>query len=104
MTTDAPRPVIIGPDSGPEPPYPLRMKGKVVSGFGRGSKEVHPPLPPLSHPISQPPKQHPSSSTSHTADETARYPHSKHPRRQRPLDRGHRIRRLLRLVVHQIAR
>jgi riboflavin kinase len=34
------RPQIIGPDSGPEPPFPLRMGGTVVSGFGRGSKEV----------------------------------------------------------------
>ncbi|KAG4410756.1 riboflavin kinase, partial [Cadophora malorum] len=36
----ASRPEIIGPDSGPEPPFPLRMSGKVVSGFGRGSKEL----------------------------------------------------------------
>ncbi|CZS94858.1 related to FMN1-Riboflavin kinase [Rhynchosporium agropyri] len=36
----ATRPQIIGPDSGPEPPFPLRMSGKVVSGFGRGSKEL----------------------------------------------------------------
>ncbi len=36
----ASRPSIIGPDSGPEAPYPLRMGGEVVSGFGRGSKEV----------------------------------------------------------------
>ena len=39
-TSETERPQIIGPDSGPEPPYPLRMGGKVVSGFGRGSKEV----------------------------------------------------------------
>ncbi|KAN0120160.1 riboflavin kinase [Hyaloscypha variabilis] len=36
----AERPQIIGPDSGPEPPFPLRMGGQVVSGFGRGSKEL----------------------------------------------------------------
>ncbi|KAH7410683.1 riboflavin kinase [Cadophora sp. MPI-SDFR-AT-0126] len=36
----ASRPEIIGPDAGPEPPFPLRMSGKVVSGFGRGSKEL----------------------------------------------------------------
>ncbi|KAK0120192.1 riboflavin kinase [Cadophora gregata] len=36
----AARPDIIGADSGPEPPFPLRMSGKVVSGFGRGSKEL----------------------------------------------------------------
>ncbi|PQE07651.1 Riboflavin kinase protein [Rutstroemia sp. NJR-2017a BBW] len=40
MPTAEPRPMIVGPDSGPEPPFPLRMKGKVVSGFGRGSKEL----------------------------------------------------------------
>lgn len=40
MRPDGPRPQIIGPDSGPESPFPLRMKGKVVSGFGRGSKDV----------------------------------------------------------------
>ncbi len=34
------RPLIIGPDSGPEPPYPLHMEGEVIAGFGRGSKEV----------------------------------------------------------------
>lgn len=34
------RPLIVGSDSGPEPPYPLQMEGKVIKGFGRGSKEV----------------------------------------------------------------
>ncbi|AEO64099.1 uncharacterized protein THITE_2142055 [Thermothielavioides terrestris NRRL 8126] len=34
------RPLIIGDDSGPSPPYPLRMSGLVISGFGRGSKEL----------------------------------------------------------------
>jgi len=55
------RPQIIGPDSGPEPPFPLRMGGKVVSGFGRGSKEVipipsiilHLPSHSLSNPLSR---------------------------------------------------
>ena len=42
MAPSGPRPTIVGPDSGPEKPYPLRMKGKVVTGFGRGSKEVRP--------------------------------------------------------------
>ncbi|TVY20804.1 Riboflavin kinase [Lachnellula arida] len=36
----APRPTIIGPDTGPSPPFPLRMEGEVISGFGRGSKEL----------------------------------------------------------------
>ncbi|QSZ36122.1 hypothetical protein DSL72_007247 [Monilinia vaccinii-corymbosi] len=40
MPTKEPRPQIVGADSGPEPPYPLRMQGEVVSGFGRGSKEL----------------------------------------------------------------
>ncbi|KAF3061402.1 Riboflavin kinase [Daldinia childiae] len=34
------RPRILYADSGPEPPYPLRMEGTVISGFGRGSKEL----------------------------------------------------------------
>lgn len=38
------RPSIVGPDAGPEAPFPYRMEGKVISGFGRGSKEVTPPL------------------------------------------------------------
>ncbi|KAH8601213.1 hypothetical protein B0O99DRAFT_681245 [Bisporella sp. PMI_857] len=40
MASREPRPSIIGPDSGFEAPYPLRMNGQVVSGFGRGSKEL----------------------------------------------------------------
>ena len=39
-TSPSSRPSIVCPDSGPEPPYPLRMEGEVISGFGRGSKEV----------------------------------------------------------------
>ena len=34
------RPLIIGPSTGPEAPYPLQMEGKVIRGFGRGSKEL----------------------------------------------------------------
>ena len=34
------RPPIIGDPSGPTAPYPLRMEGTVISGFGRGSKEL----------------------------------------------------------------
>lgn len=36
------RPRILYSDDGPEPPFPLRMEGVVISGFGRGSKEVCP--------------------------------------------------------------
>lgn len=35
-----PRAAIIGDESGPQAQFPLRMKGTVVKGFGRGSKEV----------------------------------------------------------------
>ncbi|KAI1310714.1 hypothetical protein F5Y03DRAFT_392162 [Xylaria venustula] len=35
-----PRPRILYSDAGPEPPFPLRMEGTVISGFGRGSKEL----------------------------------------------------------------
>lgn len=35
----ASRPMIVGP-SAPEPPYPLKMVGRVTKGFGRGSKEL----------------------------------------------------------------
>ncbi|KAF8576565.1 riboflavin kinase [Ramaria rubella] len=34
------RPLIIGPSTGLEAPYPLQMEGKVIHGFGRGSKEL----------------------------------------------------------------
>jgi hypothetical protein len=34
------RPLVAGPASGPQPPFPLQMEGKVIKGFGRGSKEV----------------------------------------------------------------
>jgi len=34
------RPSIVGQDAGPEAPYPYQMQGKVISGFGRGSKEL----------------------------------------------------------------
>lgn len=33
------RPLLVGPDV-PEAPFPHKISGKVVSGFGRGSKEL----------------------------------------------------------------
>lgn len=39
-TKEEERPRILYSDDGPEPPFPLRMEGVVISGFGRGSKEV----------------------------------------------------------------
>ncbi|KAF3942414.1 hypothetical protein ABW19_dt0203879 [Dactylella cylindrospora] len=40
MRPSEPRPDTVGPDSGPEAPYPVRLSGDVISGFGRGSKEL----------------------------------------------------------------
>lgn len=40
MRPDGPRDTVVGPDSGPAPPFPLKLNGEVVKGFGRGSKEV----------------------------------------------------------------
>ncbi|KAL7270770.1 riboflavin kinase [Rhizina undulata] len=34
------RPLTAGPDSGPEPPFPIRLQGPVIKGFGRGSAEL----------------------------------------------------------------
>ena len=34
---------IVGPDNGPETPFPIYLSGPVVKGFGRGSKEVSGP-------------------------------------------------------------
>jgi riboflavin kinase len=44
------RPLLAGPDSGPEPPFPLRLSGPVIKGFGRGSKELQ--IPTANIPIS----------------------------------------------------
>ncbi|CAG8951242.1 hypothetical protein HYFRA_00007990 [Hymenoscyphus fraxineus] len=35
-----PRDEIVGAVTGPEKPYPLRMEGEVIAGFGRGSKDL----------------------------------------------------------------
>lgn len=40
MRPDGPRDLVTGPDDGPKPPFPLRLSGKVIKGFGRGSSEV----------------------------------------------------------------
>lgn len=37
------RPEVVGPDAGPEPPFPVRLAGPVIKGFGRGSKELNIP-------------------------------------------------------------
>lgn len=40
MRPEGPRDAVAGPDSGPEPPLPIKLSGPVITGFGRGSKEV----------------------------------------------------------------
>lgn len=40
MRPPGPRDPIAGPDSGPPAPFPIRLSGEVISGFGRGSKEL----------------------------------------------------------------
>ncbi|KAF2719203.1 riboflavin kinase [Polychaeton citri CBS 116435] len=50
MRPDGPRAEIVGPDAGPETPFPLRLDGEVVKGFGRGSKELG--IPTANIPIS----------------------------------------------------
>lgn len=42
MRSDKPRDPVAGPDAGPELPYPVRLSGPVIKGFGRGSKDVRP--------------------------------------------------------------
>jgi hypothetical protein len=106
------RPQIIGPDSGPEPPFPLRMGGKVVGGFGRGSKEVClfsslRSLPPFNIPSALPSLISKSGGDGtrriiehRILTTTARYPDRKHTSRRRLLDRNCRIRCLLWLGRH----
>jgi riboflavin kinase len=40
MRPDGPRDPVAGPNAGPEAPYPIRLSGPVIKGFGRGSKEL----------------------------------------------------------------
>ena len=55
MRPDGPRESIVGPDSGPEAPFPLKLSGEVIKGFGRGSKEVRTfPLSSLSLQLGSP--------------------------------------------------
>ncbi len=65
MRPDGPRDPVAGPDSGPEPPFPIKLSGPVIKGFGRGSKEVNDSsfsisnrewLPQSQHAISMPAK------------------------------------------------
>lgn len=47
MRPDGPRNPVVGPETGPEDPFPVRLSGPVIKGFGRGSKEVTTSLLPL---------------------------------------------------------
>lgn len=40
MPPSAHRPLVTGPSTGPEPPFPIRLSGPIVKGFGRGSAEL----------------------------------------------------------------
>lgn len=40
MRPDGPRDPVVGLESGPESPFPVRLSGPVIKGFGRGSREV----------------------------------------------------------------
>lgn len=40
MARDQPRPPVVGDPSGPSYPFPIKLSGPVVKGFGRGSKEL----------------------------------------------------------------
>ncbi|PWY92943.1 riboflavin kinase [Aspergillus heteromorphus CBS 117.55] len=40
MRPDGPRDPVAGSDDGPSAPYPIRLSGPVIKGFGRGSKEL----------------------------------------------------------------
>lgn len=44
------RPLLVGPESGPTAPFPLRVGGPVIKGFGRGSKELQ--IPTANIPVS----------------------------------------------------
>ena len=46
------RPLIIGPDEGPAAPFPIKLSGPVIAGFGRGSKQVRAPDAPIMHRLS----------------------------------------------------
>lgn len=40
MRPDKPRDPVAGPNAGPEAPFPIRLSGPVIKGYGRGSKDV----------------------------------------------------------------
>ncbi|KAF3400053.1 Riboflavin kinase [Penicillium rolfsii] len=57
MRPDKPRDPVAGPDAGPESPYPVRLSGPVIKGFGRGSKDLG--IPTANIPAEDLSEQHP---------------------------------------------
>lgn len=74
---DGPRDPIAGPST-PTHPFPLKLRGPVIKGFGRGSKDVRTPSP-NSNPKSPSPSL-PSLSPNHRLTvPVARHPNCQHP-------------------------
>lgn len=73
MRPDTPRDPVAGPNAGPEAPFPIRLSGPVIKGFGRGSKDV---CTARQFPAIQPKPLYPDHVN------TARTPNSQHPRRR----------------------
>ncbi|KAF7717633.1 Uncharacterized protein PECH_002991 [Penicillium ucsense] len=61
MRPDTPRDPVAGPDAGPESPYPIRLSGPVIKGFGRGSKELG--IPTANIPADDLSEEHPELTT-----------------------------------------
>ncbi|CAG7996425.1 unnamed protein product [Penicillium olsonii] len=61
MRSDKPRDPVAGPDEGPEAPYPVRLSGPVIKGFGRGSKDLG--IPTANIPADDLSEKHPELTT-----------------------------------------
>lgn len=73
MRPDNPRDPVAGPNAGPEAPFPIRLSGPVIKGYGRGSKDV---CTGRRSPAVYLESLYPDYVTA------ARHPHSQHPRRR----------------------
>ncbi|KAK4166780.1 riboflavin kinase [Cladorrhinum sp. PSN259] len=58
------RPLLVGDPSGPITPFPLRMSGPVIAGFGRGSKDLG--IPTANIPVDTPDPSRPEQWLSST--------------------------------------
>ncbi|EKV04497.1 Riboflavin kinase, putative [Penicillium digitatum] len=56
-----PRDPLAGPDAGPERPFPVRLSGPVIKGFGRGSKDLG--IPTANIPADDLSEKHPELKT-----------------------------------------